>query len=116
MPTYMRVANASARTYVQNLEPFNGSNTYARLHAPTADRPSELYIVYSYGEHYPMFVAETFEGITKWYENIDRYSQTTSKQRGQLHPLTQTTKLHTADMYRMSAYGIAGVATQAGRY
>ena len=88
---------------------FNGSNTYARYHEATDYRPTDLYIVYSYGEHFPMFIAETFEGITKWYENGDKYSRTTSKQKTQLHPHYETTTLSAHAMRIMSAHGIAGV-------
>ena len=105
----LNIPNYDARTYVQHKEPFNANNIYARTHEATADRPTDLYIVYSYGSHYPMFIAETFNGITKWYENCDKYSRTTSKHRSQSHPLVETVKLSTNDMHRMSAYGIAGV-------
>jgi len=107
-----RTANSDARSLVQNRIDFNGNNTYARTHEANKDRPTDLYIVYSYGSHFPLFIAETFEGITKWYENADRYSQTTSKHRSQLHPHYETTKLLTKDMMRMTAYGIAGVVAK----
>ena len=107
--TIQRTSNCDARHLVQNLIDFNGNNTYARTHYATADRPTELYIVYSYGEHFPMFIAETFQGITKWYENGDKYSRTTSKQKTQLHPHYETTTLSAHAMRIMSAHGIAGV-------
>lgn len=75
----MKVANFAARTQVQQLVPFTGNNTFARHVGPA-------YVVYSYGEHWPLFVH--MDG--QWYENGDRYSVTTSKHRSQLHPLTDT--------------------------
>ena len=107
--TTVRTTNQDARQYVQSLTPFNGNNTYARYHEANSFRPTDLYIVYSYGEHYPMFIAETMDGVTKWYENSEKYSRTTSKQFGQLHPHTDTTRMTRLNMIRMSAHGIAGV-------
>lgn len=113
-----RIANKNAREYVQKQKQFDGSNTYARLYLPTTStnapfaRPTTLYSVYSYGKHFPLFVAETIDGITHWYENIDKYSVSTSKHKAQLHPHTDTIKLTTQDMRRVSYLGIAGVVVQ----
>ena len=107
--TIQRSANRDARTLIQQLKDFNGSNAFSRTHHATQDRPTDIYVVYSFGEHYPLYVAETMDGITKWYENADWFSRTTSKHRSQFSPLQPTTKLNTNDMMRMTAYGIAGV-------
>ena len=37
----------------------------------------DLYIVYSYGEHFPMYVYDRF--VELWFANYDKYSPTTSK-------------------------------------
>tara|TARA_Y100000310_G_scaffold14563_1_gene14727 strand:+ start:587 stop:913 length:327 start_codon:yes stop_codon:yes gene_type:complete len=70
-----RVANKDCRSYVERKEEFNGSNLYAR-------KIGKLYVVYSYGEHYPMYIFR--KGW--WYENGDKYSVSTSKHRGQARP------------------------------
>lgn len=75
-----KVTNRQARQYVQKREPFKGANTFGEY----AD--SGVYVVYSYGRHWPLFVC--VDG--KWLENEDRYSVTTSKHRSQLHPLAET--------------------------
>jgi len=95
-----RVANADARRYVQNHEEFIGSNTYAEWRGPVMRR---RYVVYSYGEHWPLFVYE--DG--KWYENADKYSPTTSKHRSQLHPLCETEKHSAEDMVEIADNGVA---------
>ncbi len=84
MSKIKQVSNADARDYVQKCIEFQGSNTFAReVHTDH----STLYVVYSYGEHFPMFIAETDDdGVTRWYSNQDRFSMTTSKHRTQLHP------------------------------
>lgn len=75
MPT--RVNNNQARQYVERKEPFAGSNTFAEWQ-------SWLYVVYSYGHHWPMFVYDS--QVDLWFENTSKYSRTTSKQHGQLRP------------------------------
>lgn len=93
-----RVANSDARRCVQNLEEFKGSNTYAEwLLFP------ERYVVYSYGDHWPLFIYE--DG--KWYENADKYSRTTSKHHGQLRPLYATEKHSADDMVMIADLGVA---------
>lgn len=84
MTTSKRIANNAARAYVQKRIEFKGSHTFAReIHTDH----STLYVVYSYGEHYPMYVAETGDDdITRWYANIDKDSRTTARHKSQLHP------------------------------
>ena len=63
-----RIANKSARAMVQLRRPFDGSNLFARETRPS-HRLSTLYVVYSYGVHFPIYIAETDEGNnTTWYE------------------------------------------------
>ena len=44
----------------------------------------DLYIVYSYGEHFPMYVYDKF--VQLWFGNTDKYSPTTSKHQTMAHP------------------------------
>ena len=76
-----RLANKNCRRYVENHEEFNGSNLFARWHG-------NVYVVYSYGEHYPMFLwIDPDKPDGGWYENSDRYSVSTSKHHSQARPL-----------------------------
>lgn len=76
----MRTTNAKSRQFVQDKQAFEANNLRA-VHFPS------VYVVYSY-KWYPLFA---FSFITrKWYENKDRYSVSTSKQRTQCHPQTET--------------------------
>lgn len=93
-----RTTNAKARDFVQNLKPFKGSNTFAFW---TDDR----YIVYSYGEHWPLFIYE----YGKWYENADKFSRSTSKQHSQLHPLCETEKRCSDSMITIAEGGVVGL-------
>ena len=45
---------------------------------------NDLYTVYSYGYHFPMYVFD--EAIGEWIGNEDRYSVTTSKHQGKCRP------------------------------
>ena len=62
------ISNKESRNYVERLEEFKGSNLFGR-------KEGNSYVVYSYG-WYPIlaFVAN------KWFENGDKYSQSTSRQ------------------------------------
>jgi uncharacterized protein YqhQ len=82
-----KISNKTARGFVQVQAPFVGSNTFAEV-------ISGIYVVFSYGHHFPMFVCVN----GTWYENGDKFSPSTSKQQTQLHPLCPTEKLSTATL------------------
>lgn len=96
-----RVANSNARKYVQQRKPFQGNNTYGTY-------VDDRYVVYSYGEHWPLFVYD--DG--RWFANSDRYSHTTSKHRSQLHPLTDCTLLPLSGICDLADYGFLGTLTR----
>lgn len=104
----MRVANRDARAYVQDREIFTGSNIFAVDTCTPAG--SDLYIVYSYGEHFPMYIAEEFNGEVNWYENQDGYSRSTQRQQSQCHPHEDTTLFTTEQMRVLAKRGITGLA------
>ena len=78
--TINRVANRDARRYVADKVLFNGSNLYSIYR-----RNDKLYIVYSYGAHFPIYIYD-FE-LGKWFYNTDKYSPSTSKHQSQANPL-----------------------------
>jgi hypothetical protein len=90
-PMYKNVANCRCRKLVEQKVPFQANNIFARV-LRTYDIPAYpgqmglavLYVVYSYGLHFPMYVYDY--AADKWYENTDKYSSTTSKQQGQARP------------------------------
>ena len=108
-----RTSNSKARLLVNGLTDFTGSNTFAETNAPTDTRPTYLYVVYSYGYHFPMYIAEWFEGGTPtWYENTDKYSQSTTRQQSHTRPSSPTIPMTTEQMKRLSRHGIVGVVVQ----
>lgn len=44
----------------------------------------DLYVVYSYGEHFPMYVYDKF--VELWFGNYNKYSPTTSKHQTLARP------------------------------
>ena len=99
----MKIANKSARSMVQNLRPFEGSNLFARWESNDKE---EWYVVYSYDTHYPMFI----NANKTWFENEDKYSPTTSKHRSQTHPHHSTVLLSTEWMQRLARGGFNAIA------
>lgn len=71
----MYIPNRNCREFVQQRREFTGHNLQG------VDKGT-CYVVYSYN-WYPLFVFA--RGV--WYENSQRFSVSTSKQRTQAHPL-----------------------------
>jgi hypothetical protein len=82
----MRVANKNASKYVNELKEFKGSynkHADASIFAENSDNEN-LYVVYSYGYHFPMYIYDRQAGM--WIGNEDRYSMSTSKHQSQCRP------------------------------
>jgi hypothetical protein len=103
----MKIANKNAREYVLQRKPFDGSNLYARQRTlVTSDDTVSWYTVYSYGEHYPLFIHIGGH----WFENEDKYSVSTSKHRSQSHPHAVTFPLSTQWMKVLAEQGYVALA------
>jgi len=98
----IKTSNGKCRIHVQNRVEFKANNIFSE-HRSTYFNREMLYIVYSYGHHYPMFVYH--EGSRTWFENVDRYSVSTSKHRSQAHPLCPTHKITTQHMRDLISHG-----------
>lgn len=66
--------------WAYNTTPFRNTNNtlFGRWETPW------IYVVYSYGAHWPLFVYEKVGGT--WMVNEDKRSTTTSKHKGQVWP------------------------------
>lgn len=86
----LKLANYSVRGAVQDCEEFKNTNgtLFGRWETPT------LYVVYSYGEHWPLFLWHH----EAWACNTDRYSPTTSRHFSQAHPQCDTVGSTTQEM------------------
>lgn len=80
----MKVDMKRARECVREKIAFRGNNVFARWEATQHGGPCDLYVVYSYGEHWPLYVYEQMTGV--WYRNTEKSSPTTSRHSTQLHP------------------------------
>lgn len=93
-----RVANRDVRREVQNLNEFEGSSMYARWKY-NRDNGAGVYVVYSYGEHFPMYVYDMQTDI--WIANTDKYSRTTSKHQSQAHPSRIDKEMDTDELRKL---------------
>lgn len=102
----MRVSNNKARDKVNGLYEFQGSNTFAKWSSMAED--NQVYIVYSYGHHFPMYIYDAKE--KKWVGNKDKYSQSTTRHQSLLRPSGNIELwLSTDDMHQViNKYGIVG--------
>ena len=78
-PKRDRIANNEVRRYVQKREVFitHNKTIYAEYNG-------DLYIVYSYGHHFPMYIYDAQRDM--WFGNSDKYSQTTSRHQSKARP------------------------------
>lgn len=102
----MRVSNNKAKEYVNRLEEFQGSNTFAEWSSMAED--NQVYIVYSYGHHFPMYIYDDKE--KKWVGNKGKYSQSTARHQSLLRPSGDIDLwLSTDEMHQViNKYGIVG--------
>ena len=78
----IRTTNRNARDYVRNGVPFKNSN--GQLYGTW--ETSEMFVIYSYGDHWPLFVWYGGE----WFQNEEKASVTTSRHRTYAHPHAET--------------------------
>jgi len=104
-----RINGRHCRPYVQGLKPFRNSN--GQLYATwVRDSAGDRYIVYSYGEHWPLHIWDSVSQC--WYSNTDRRSRTTSRHYSQAHPLTThpASPLNLHSMLLLAQRGYAALA------
>ena len=65
--------------------PFKNRNeTLFANEVPNSNEGQDLYVVYSYGEHFPIYVYDY--QLEMWFGNYDKYSSTTSKHQTMARP------------------------------
>tara|TARA_R100001443_G_scaffold52437_4_gene64107 strand:- start:420 stop:713 length:294 start_codon:yes stop_codon:yes gene_type:complete len=85
----VKTSNIKCSELVNKKIEFRASNIFSE-HI----KKDKLYIVYSYGYHFPMYVKYK----NTWFENSDKYSVTTSKQQSQSRPNSKTKLLSTKQL------------------
>jgi len=78
----LKLRNSDVWRAVQEREEFKNNNgtLFGKWVTPF------LYVVYSYGEHWPLFMWDGRPKICAWAYNTDKYSVTTSRHFNQAHP------------------------------
>jgi hypothetical protein len=100
-----KINNSIMQNYTTERKTFttNNETVYAQFkHNRNMD--NDLYVVYSYGEHFPMYVFDT--ETVSWFGNEDKYSPTTSKHQTLARPDTDDmTMLPTDELRQMIELG-----------
>ena len=94
----VRLANTELRGPIKRREMFqtNSGSVFPQIEGG-------LYVVYSYGTHFPMWV---YDGhLNLWFGNSDKYSRTTSKHQSQTRPDVTMTMCDTRTLKQIIAWG-----------
>ena len=105
-----KITNREARDLIIRKETFTTGNKtlFAKyFEERTNANIPPLYIVYSYGEHFPMWVYDYGSG--NWYGNQDKYSRTTSKHQSITRPPNIHQWFDTETLKRVINMGLSGV-------
>lgn len=103
-----RISNREMGGYVSRREPFRNSKNSCfgkwRVTYTDADEDHEpgRYVVYSYGEHSPMYIWDEDFG---WLGNADRNSPTTNMHMRQAEPGDVRARLTTNEMIQVATWG-----------
>lgn len=98
--------NKQARELVLNKQEFKTSNgTIFGTHNLLAD----TYTVYSYGEHFPMYVYDY--RMCEWYGNGDKYSPTTTRHQSTCRPPNVSHWVDTKTLQSLAEVGVMNYLT-----
>ena len=76
-----KISNHDVRPFIQRRELFNTNSG-----AISARQYGNLYAVFSYGDHFPMFVYDNI--ASQWFGNHDKYSRTTARHQQLARPIS----------------------------
>lgn len=97
-----KVSNRQARELVINKQEFiNHNGTMYGTH----DLAANTYTVYSYGDHFPMYVFDYTAEL--WVGNVDKYSSTTSRHQSAARPPSVALWVNTQELINVSHLGLA---------
>lgn len=114
----MKIANKNAREYVLKQHPFKGNNLFGELFCPSpkdAIEGQSGYVVYSYGKHFPIYIALHLGGHDVWFANKDKYSRSTARHQSQARPVWEGSGmcwLDTQWMLRIISGGYQAIVKQ----
>lgn len=96
-----KVSNRQVRELVNSKKEFITHN--GTIYA-THDIAANTYTVYSYGDHFPMYVFD-YDALM-WVGNEDRYSVTTSRHQSAARPNNVALWVNTAELINVSHLGL----------
>lgn len=74
-----RSTNGKCRDYVEKRMPFVASNLYAEWVYPRGKEEPAMYVVYSWGKHFPLYIWEPVERC--WLKNISSTTNSSNQHR-----------------------------------
>ena len=77
-------------TKVANRDLFHGSNVFSRWYYIEGTPDNMMYVIFSYGEHYPMYVWD--QNARQWYANCEKSSRTTQRHKTSCQPFPDLLK------------------------
>lgn len=103
----MKIANSKCRPLVEARTPFQGSNLWgAWLNSTFVESTDKQYVVFSYGNHFPIYIYD--QDTQQWFGNKDRFSQSTTRHQSQARPMANGTQLQWLDTRRMIVLATIG--------
>ena len=102
-----RIANRDVRSYVARKEEFETNNQTIFAKERKYQDGTHVYVVYSYGNHFPMYVYDYVTG--QWYGNSDKYSRTTSSHQNYARPPHVSDWFDINTMVRITHAGLVGI-------
>ena len=109
-----RISNSDVSREVQGKRPFMTNNQtmfgeWKRVEG--GDNPKDVYAVYSYGYHFPMYIYDEEAGV--WVGNKDKYSRTTTTHQTKARPNAPIEQWFSTDTMKRILYnGLAGVVAK----
>ena len=92
----MKLNNTDAGLAARRRQEFTGGNLYG-------EQVNQLYKVYSYGYHFPMYVYDSLAG--KWLGNSDKYSRSTTRHQSLCRPSKVDHWMDTTELMTVSHKG-----------
>jgi hypothetical protein len=74
-----RTTNGKCEKFVEERVPFNASNLYAQWEYPITKGEPAMYVVYSWGKHFPLYIWEPVE--REWFKNTTGSTNSTHQHR-----------------------------------
>jgi hypothetical protein len=94
---------------VRKKEPFTFTNIFATMRNHSKELPP-TYTVYSYGNHYPMYVYD-YEAC-QWYGNADKSTRTTERHKNLVQPYSVAQWVDTETLRLISMEGIVNTTAE----